>query len=353
MAGPIIRTYKGGSIIYFEKDRSEDIYVLRQGRVVLTYTAIDSGYEVKEDVRLGEFFGVKSALGKYPRKETAQVVGGATVLVFKLSDFETFVAEKTHLILKMMKVFSSQLRLVHKKLREILGQAEARNPAFELMNVAEVFYKNNNFEHAAYGFAKYLEHYPSGPYAGRATELQDLARKGTPYPINMPPLVYDAASTRAPMSQENLQNIMKPAAEKTNLGAGTDNTITSLYNRAHTFLNVGKFEEAAGIFKDLMVRTDFKYDSEKKLVDNALFQMGVCFLKLNSLDTASNTFSAYIKKHPSGESVKESLFHLAEIAEQQGDRQRAGMLFGKVALLPPERDSLSQKARQKAKELSA
>ncbi|PJZ69772.1 cAMP-binding protein [Leptospira perolatii] len=350
MAGPIIRNYKGGSIIYFEKDRSEDIYVLRNGRVVLTYTAIDTGYEVKEDVRLGEFFGVKSALGKYPREETAQVIGGATVLVFKLHEFEEFVAEKTHLILKMMKVFSSQLRQVHKKLGEILGQSEARNPAFELMNVGEVFYKNNNLDHAAYAFTKYLDHYPTGPYAGRATELLDLTKKGSPYPINMPPLVYDAASSRA---TPDMQTIMKPAAEKSNLAAGMDNTITSLYNRAHTFLNVGKFEEAAAIFKDLMVRSDFKYDSEKKLVDNALFQMGVCFLKLNNLETASSTFSTYIKKHPSGESVKESLFHLAEIAEQQGDRQRAGMLFGKVALLPPERDSLSQKSRQKAKELSS
>ncbi|TGK12877.1 cAMP-binding protein [Leptospira fletcheri] len=352
MAGPIIRNYKGGSIIYFEKDRSEDIYVLRNGRVVLTYTAIDTGYEVKEDVRLGEFFGVKSALGKYPREETAQVVGGATVLVFKLHEFEIFVSEKTHLILKMMKVFSSQLRQVHKKLREILGQAEARNPAFELMNVAEVFYKNNNFEHAAYAFGKYLEHYSSGPYAGRAAELLDLAKKGNPYPINMPPLVYEATASPR-MTQEGLQNIMKLASEKPSMGSGVDNSITSLYNRAHTFLNVGKFEDAIGIFKELTGRNDFKYDSEKKLVDNALFQMGVCLLKLNNLDTASNTFSTYIKKHPSGESVKESLFHLAEIAEMQGDRQRAGMLFGKVALLPPERDSLSQKARQKAKELSA
>lgn len=114
MAGPIIRNYKGGSIIYFEKDKAEDIYVLRNGRVILTFPAVDTGQEVKEDVRIGEFFGVKSALGKYPREETAQVLGSATVLVFKPNEFEQFVAEKTHLILKMMKVFSSQLRQVHK-----------------------------------------------------------------------------------------------------------------------------------------------------------------------------------------------------------------------------------------------
>lgn len=105
MAGPIIRNYKAGSIVYFEKDRAEDIYVLQNGRVILTYMSVDSKMEIKEDVKLGEFFGVKSALGRYPREETAQVIGSASILVFKLADFEIFVANKTHLILKMMKVF--------------------------------------------------------------------------------------------------------------------------------------------------------------------------------------------------------------------------------------------------------
>ncbi|WP_061222297.1 tetratricopeptide repeat protein [Leptospira weilii] len=349
MAGPIIRNYKGGSIIYFERDKAEDIYVLRNGRVILTFPAVDTGQEVKEDVRIGEFFGVKSALGKYPREETAQVIGSATVLVFKPNEFEQFVAEKTHLILKMMKVFSSQLRQVHKKLKEILGQSDTRNPAFELMNVAEVFYKNNNFPHAIYAFEKYLQHYPGTTYTGRATELLELAKRSSPYPLNMPPLVFEGSTSK--ITPETLQNIMKPAVEKSSLPTGVDNSITSLYNRAHTLVNVEKHGEAMAIYKDLLNRTDFKFDSEKKLVENSLFQLGVCLLKQNDLDSANSSFSTYIKKYPSGESIKESLFHLAEISELQGDRQRARMLYGKVALLPPEKDSISQKSRLKAKEM--
>ncbi|AOP32775.1 cAMP-binding protein [Leptospira tipperaryensis] len=349
MAGPIIRNYKGGSIIYFEKDKAEDIYVLRNGRVILTFPALDTGQEVKEDVRIGEFFGVKSALGKYPREETAQVIGNATILVFKPNEFEQFVAEKTHLILKMMKVFSSQLRQVHKKLKEILGQSDTRNPSFELMNVAEVFYKNNNLPHAVYAFEKYLQHYPGTAYSGRATELLELARRGSPFPLNMPPLVYEGGSR---VSQETLQNIMKPAVEKSSITQGVDNSITSLYNRAHTLVNVGKHSDAMVLYKDLLNRTDFKFDSEKKLVENSLFQLGICLMKTNDLDNANSSFSTYIKKYPSGESIKESLFHLAEISELQGDRQRARMLYGKVALLPPEKDSISQKSRLKAKEMS-
>ena len=133
MAGPIIRNYKAGSIVYFEKDRAEDIYVLQNGRVILTYMSVDSKMEIKEDVKLGEFFGVKSALGRYPREETAQVIGGASILVFK----------------------------------------------------------TGNYEHAVYAYNKYLSHYPGGSYANRAQELSRIAAKSSMFPGNMPELVYE------------------------------------------------------------------------------------------------------------------------------------------------------------------
>ncbi|WP_307930636.1 tetratricopeptide repeat protein, partial [Leptospira borgpetersenii] len=168
--------------------------------------------------------------------------------------------------------------------------------------------------------------------------------------LNMPPLVFEGSTSR--VTPETLQNIMKPAVEKSAITAGVDNSITSLYNRAHTLVNVGKHTDAMVIYKDLLNRTDFKFDSERKLVENSLFQLSVCLLKQNDLDSANSSFSTYIKKYPSGESIKESLFHLAEISELQGDRQRARMLYGKVALLPPEKDSISQKSKLKAKEMS-
>lgn len=161
------------------------------------------------------------------------------------------------------------------------------------MNVAEVFYKNNNFPHAIYAFEKYLQHYSGTTYAGRATELLELAKRNSPYPLNMPPLVFEGSTSR--VTPETLQNIMKPAVEKSAITAGVDNSITSLYNRAHTLVNVGKHTDAMVIYKDLLNRTDFKFDSERKLVENSLFQLSVCLLKQNDLDSANSSFSTYIK----------------------------------------------------------
>jgi len=94
--GILTRVYKPGSIIYSENDKSEYIYILKSGRVLLTYTKIDTGEELKEEVRQGEFFGVKSALGKYPREETAQTIGETVVLALSLGDFERMILKNVN-----------------------------------------------------------------------------------------------------------------------------------------------------------------------------------------------------------------------------------------------------------------
>jgi CRP-like cAMP-binding protein len=126
--GIITRGYKSGSIIYFENDRSEYIYILKSGRVLLTYTKIDTGEEVKEEVRQGEFFGVKSALGKYPREETAQTIGETTVLVLNMGDFERMILRNVNVVRKMLRVFSNQLRRLGKTVRTVLGETDNVNP---------------------------------------------------------------------------------------------------------------------------------------------------------------------------------------------------------------------------------
>ncbi len=347
MSGPIVRNYKGGSIVYFEKDKAEDIFVLQKGRVVLTYTNIN-GVELKEDVKIGEFFGVKSALGRYPREETAQVIGTATVLVFKVPEFEKFVSDKTHLIIKMLKVFSSQLRQVHRQVREILGQGEAKNPAFELMNVAEVFYKNGNYEHAAYAFNQYLSHYPDGQYVDRAKQLLDLASRKTPFPLTVPELVYKPE----PGAQNGkLQEMLKTMAvqKENNVSSVDPNSIQALYDKASTFMNAGKYGDASDIFKSVSERTDSVTQEEEQFVENSLFYMGKSSFKSGDNSSAISIFSGYIKKYPKGQLLKETVYHLALATEASGEKEKAIQLYQKVAILPPLDDSISEDAKQKIK----
>lgn len=343
MAGPIIRNYKAGSIVYFEKDRAEDIYVLQNGRVILTYMSVDSKMEIKEDVKLGEFFGVKSALGRYPREETAQVIGGASILVFKLADFEVFVANKTHLILKMMKVFSSQLRQIHGKVRENLGQfGDQKSPAFELMNVAEVFHKTGNYEHAIYAYNKYIAHYPSGPYASRAQELAKVAAKGSMFPSNMPELVYEV-ERRGESPRPATISPANPAATSTRIQAlSSDLSISDSITEADDLYDSEEYQSALDAYKPLLTMPPAS-PGDDKLIERAYFSFGMCQLKLQLWDLAYASLSNYVKKYPKGERVKEAIYNLGFISESKGEKDKAIMLYTKVTSLPPS-DEFTAKA---------
>ena len=56
---PKVVQYTKGSIIYFAGDIDDRIYILQKGLVILTSNDIETGSPVTEQVKNGEFFGVK------------------------------------------------------------------------------------------------------------------------------------------------------------------------------------------------------------------------------------------------------------------------------------------------------
>ena len=112
---PKAMQYTKGSIIYFEGDHDERIFIMQQGAVLLTSTDIESGQPVAEQVKSGEFFGVKSALGHFKREETATALVPTVAVALTIQEFEILFSNNKALIMKMLRVFSNQLRQIHKK----------------------------------------------------------------------------------------------------------------------------------------------------------------------------------------------------------------------------------------------
>lgn len=352
---PVIKSYNGGSIIYFEGDRAEDIYVLQSGRVVLISTSIDTGEEIREDVQIGEFFGVKSSLGRYPREETAQVIGKTNVIVFKQSEFEQMVMKNTRLIIKMLKVFSKQLREIHRKVRQILKAGTTRDPEYELMNVAESFYRSGNVDHAIYAFERYLTYHPNGTYSNRARDLLTMARKGQTYPHGYVPLesvVVDpvpsnfndsfmrAASMPASSADDPFAFPEDPFVDDSAMPE--DRSATEQLSKARDLFGAGDYEGALSHLEELLSRNDLSKKSELEAKAAALFEKGRCQIKMKKLAEATNTLTEYLKTYPSGNYVKQSFFQLGLIAEISGNRERARTFYAKVAQLKPEDDVTAQ-----------
>ena len=112
---PKAMQYTKGSIIYFEGDHDERIFIMQSGSVLLTSTDIESGQPVSEQVKNGEFFGVKSALGHFAREETATCLVPTVAVALTVQEFEILFSNNKPLIMKMLRVFSNQLRNIHKK----------------------------------------------------------------------------------------------------------------------------------------------------------------------------------------------------------------------------------------------
>ena len=150
---------------------NERVFILKSGKVVLNYTDIETGQDVHDLITTGEFFGVKSALGRYPREETALVLQDAGVIAFSVPEFEQLAMKNTRIILKMLKVFSNQLRRIHRQVQNLLFSEEQTDPETGLYKIGEYYLHIKHYSQALYAYKQYLVYYPTGAYA------QDVAKK--------------------------------------------------------------------------------------------------------------------------------------------------------------------------------
>ena len=191
---PKVGTYRANSVIYFQGDLGDKIFVLQRGRVTLNYNDIETGKLIREIIQTGEFFGVKSALGRYPREENAVVLEDANVLAFTVPEFEAFSMSNTRIIIKMLKVFSNQLRHIHKQVENLMENPSAVNAETGLFKTGEYYLRSRMYSQARYVFGRYLTYYPAGrmaEQAGRYLETAEaaLAREkpavASPYPAEV------------------------------------------------------------------------------------------------------------------------------------------------------------------------
>ena len=158
---PKIVSYTKGSIIYFEDDKDDRIFILQKGMVVLSSTDVETGEPVTEYAREGEFFGVKSAFGRFPREETATVVVDSQVIAMSVTEFEQLFSSNKQIIMKMLRVFSNQLRSIHRKSEQILGSGEGVNSLAGMISVAQCFYDEEQYRSCCDICLKILKIYPT------------------------------------------------------------------------------------------------------------------------------------------------------------------------------------------------
>ncbi|MCQ2583638.1 MAG: Crp/Fnr family transcriptional regulator [Treponema sp.] len=159
---PKAMQYTKGSIIYFEGDHDDRIFIMQSGSVLLTSTDIESGQPVAEQVKSGEFFGVKSAFGHFSREETATALVPTVAVALTVQEFEILFSNNKQLIMKMLRVFSNQLRQIHRKTESILNNI-TEDQQTGMLAVANAFYEDEEYRSACDIYLKFLTRYPNSP----------------------------------------------------------------------------------------------------------------------------------------------------------------------------------------------
>jgi len=327
--------YRANSIIYFKGDQSDRIFLLNAGKVSLSYVDIETGQEVRDLIKMGEFFGVKSALGRYMREETAIVLQDSAVMVFSIPEFEQVASKNTRIITKMLTVFSNQLRRIHRQVQNLMVSDEQVNPETGLYKIGEYYLKNKRYGQALYAFKRYLVYYPTGSYATEVTSKivqaeEYLSRYGS-----------GAAASAAPGPAPSAASAAPRAAAAPAAASGETSELAQQYYNAVSLVSQEKYLEAFKAFKKML---DGGPDPE--YTAKAEFEMAKCLFYLKQYDNCIKSFTAIAQKFPKHPELKDALFFVGRSYEEKGDKAKAGGLFKKIISMGPEDDAVVRKVRK-------
>jgi TolA-binding protein len=262
----------------------------------------------------GEFFGVKSALGHFPREENAIAVADSTALVFSVPEFEAFAMANPKIIIKMLKVFSKQMRRVHSQVAKLM-ETQAVKPDEGLFSIGERYLKLKRYSHAIYIFKRYLTHYPAGAKITLAAKNIQLAEKSI-------------ANTAV---KNQLQGIAKE------------------YREATSLVSKHEYEEAIEGFNKILATC-----KEPEWIDKSEYSIGNCLFLLEKYEDCIKHFSDLLSKKPLHPEAKEMMFHMGEASEKLGNKAQASEWYTKILSMPDlEAGGMRARVKQALKRLGA
>lgn len=327
--------YTADSVVFFHGDLDERIYILKSGRIVLKSQDIETGQEVRDLVQMGEFFGVRSALGRYPREEDALVLTDSDVVQFTVAEFEQLVSANTRIIIKMLKVFSNQLRRIHAKVSSMLNQQDTIDPEEGMHQSATFYFQHRQFDHASYIWKRYLELYPQGRFVeeikkqlGRAAQSAGAA---------------GAAGAAGSAPPEATGGAAKPAASRRQETSAAG----SLYFEAESAFANDKFPDAIRLFTQVVDQ----HPDDDEYVLKAKIELGRCFYETGDFAGTIRHYSQLIQAIPRLPQIGEVLYYIAMSYGRSGDKGKAKSILAKARASAEDDPALRRKVDKALREL--
>ncbi len=349
--------YRAGSVIYFQGDVADKIFILQSGKISLNYQDIETGQDIHDPVQPGEFFGVKSAMGRYPREETALVLQDAAVIAFTVPEFEQLATTNIRIVMKMLKVFSNQLRRIHKQVSNLMEKEEQQSPEIGLYKVGEYYLKNRQYAQAKYVFSRYLTYYPAGKLAAQAAKNLEIAESSQvrygdgkgPAPVTERPAAFGSGSTAAApgIGAAAMNAAMNESSSKQ--GPEELSVVAKAYYDAVSLFSQDKYPQAFSAFKKII-----EANQDPEYVAKSVYELGRCLYLMGKYDESLKHYTAMISTYPKHPDLGNALYFIAQCYEKKGDKDRAATFYKKIlSMNQDEDDSVHLKAKKALKALEA
>lgn len=329
---PQLKKFNKNSIIYFTGDTDSNIYILKEGQVVISFLPPDKLEEEAYAVKPGEFFGLKSAMGKYPREETAMAATDVVAVVMNENEFLAVNGKNEQLLLKILKALSKELRDTVKKVNQLTGQTEVL-PDVGLFNYGMYYFKIKQYKKAKYCFKKLLELYPDNYNKDEAlAQLKAIES-----------LLYNEASSDE--TQQTLDSALGKTegyTEKIEDEEGSSNQEDQQkYYEAVNAVMADKLEDGLRLFKQIYddANTSEEYKSK------SMFEMAKILKRMKNLDASEKVLKKFLTDFSSSNLVKEVIYELAELYKQKGDIDSCKKLIAKIISIQPA-DEITSKAKR-------
>ncbi|MBI9104747.1 MAG: tetratricopeptide repeat protein [Spirochaetales bacterium] len=321
--------YNANSIVYFKGDTNENVYILKTGRVSLKYNDIETGQEINDLIQTGEFFSVKSSLGKYPKEETAVVLQDSQLIVFSVPEFEQLAMANTRIIMKMLRVFSNQLRRIHKQVQNLLSSGEQQKPEEGLLSIGEYYLKSGKLPQSLYAFRRYLTYYPDGKYAAEATDnIQNI----------------EARLQTGGGGAHTSSNFASSSSSGT-ASSGLSDVAKSYYNAVSLF-SQQKYGDALVQFRKIS-----QEGGDQEYLAKSLFEMGRCYFSLNDFDKCISHYTGMIQKYPKHPDIVEALYYVGASYEKKDVTDKASSFYKKILTMAEDGSPIQRKATRALKGL--
>jgi TolA-binding protein len=365
---PKMLPYRGGSVIYFQGDAADKICIVRKGSVRVTYQDIETGNDEHEILQPGEFFGVKSALGRYNREENAVALQNSVIMTMSVSEFEQFVMANTRIVMKMLKVFSNQLRRIHRQVTSLMVKEEQPSPEAGLFRVGEYYMKNKRYVQARYVFSRYLTYYPAGNQVSEATrgleiaeamlseesgvQVAALSSSGTGFIVGAEGsfALGTAGFSSLPEGLQAAPGGKSAGSRKTAVSSAVPKQIDAaqVYADAVNFINRKEYRQAYTALREII-----ESGSDREYTAKSSFDIGRCLFLMGKFNDCIQYLSQIISQYPKHPELGTALFFMGRSYEKTGYRDQAEAFYKKILSVVTGEEAVYAKAEQALKDLEA